>query len=299
MDKKYAHLAKEIPIHGRNGNIKLGAELEEDFFGWDTFSMRYCLVDDVGMIPEELETQHTHEYDQILLFISAEPADMLHLGAEVEVDLGPDNVRHLIAIPHGVAVPKGLPHFSPVVRRLDRPFFFISVNCTGKMAAAAADLNAVPGEGPWNKFMGEYSRLVQQLTFAVNDPYHYGSERDQASGGVSCLLMGGENSAFPLTTSWTTVHRPHHMGPWRDDGLYHPHKHPDNDEALIILSLDQSNLTDLHAEADFCVGDDGDDQEHYLLTKSTVMAMKRGTYHLPMTYLKVDRPCAFFTVGER
>ena len=143
MDRKYANLAKEIPIHGRNGNIKLGAVLEEDFFGWDSFSLRYCLVDDVGMIPEELTSQHTHDYDQILLFVSAEPADLLNLGAEVEVDLGPENVRHLIAIPHGVAVPKGLPHFSPVVRRLDRPFFFISVNCTGKLAAAAADPNAV------------------------------------------------------------------------------------------------------------------------------------------------------------
>ena len=45
MNNKYAQLAREIPIHGRNGIIKLGAELEEDFFGWDTFSVRYCLVD--------------------------------------------------------------------------------------------------------------------------------------------------------------------------------------------------------------------------------------------------------------
>ena len=51
MGKKYADLAKEIPIHGRNGIIKFGAELEEDFFGWDTFSVRYCLIDGCGMIP--------------------------------------------------------------------------------------------------------------------------------------------------------------------------------------------------------------------------------------------------------
>ena len=74
MNNKYAQLAIEIPIHGRNGIIKLGAELEEDFFGWDTFSVRYCLVDGCGMIPEEMQQQHTHGYDQILLFISAEPA---------------------------------------------------------------------------------------------------------------------------------------------------------------------------------------------------------------------------------
>ena len=126
MSKKYANLAKEIPIHGRNGIVKLGAELEEDFFGWDTFSVRYYLVDGCGMIPEETEQQHVHDYDQILLFISAEPADMLNLGAEVEVDMGTENIRHLVAIPYGVAVPKGTPHFSPIVKRLDRPFYYLT-----------------------------------------------------------------------------------------------------------------------------------------------------------------------------
>ena len=61
MGKKYADLAKEIPIHGRNGIIKFGAELEEDFFGWDTFSVRYCLIDGCGMIPEEMDKQHVHD----------------------------------------------------------------------------------------------------------------------------------------------------------------------------------------------------------------------------------------------
>ena len=299
MSKKYADMAREIPIHGRNGIIKLGAELERDFFGWDTFSMRYCLVDGCGMIPEETEQQHTHDYDQILLFISAEPADMLNLGAEVEVDMGTENIRHLVAIPYGVAVPKGTPHFSPVVRRLDRPFYFITVNCTGKMAADPVESDAVPGVGPWNKFFGEFSKCFEQLTFATNDPYHYGSERNQASGGVSSLLKGADDSPFPLTFSWTTVHRPHDLGPWRDDGLHHPHVHQEHDEALILLSLDQNDLSTLHAEADFCVGEEGVDQEHYLLTKATSMCMKMGTYHLPLKYLKVDRPCVFVTIGER
>lgn len=299
MSKKYADLAKEIPIHGRNGIIKLGAELEESFFGWDSFSVRYCLVDGCGMIPEEMDKQHVHDYDQILLFISAEPADMLNLGAEVEVDMGADNIRHLVAIPYGVAVPKGTPHFSPIVRRLDRPFYFLTINCTGKMSASPADPEAVPQNGPWNKFFGEFSSCFQHLTFAANDPYHYGSERNQASGGISSLLKGGEDSPFKLTTAWTTIHRPHDLGPWRDDGLHHPHVHQESDEALILLSLDQSNLTDLHATADFCIGEDGDDQEHYLITKATAMTMKRGTYHLPLKYLQVDRPCVFFSIGER
>ena len=127
MSGKYADLRKEIPIRGRNGNVKLWSLMEEDFFGWDSFSLRYCLVDGPGMIPEETEKQHTHDYDQLLWFLSADAEDMLHLGAELEVDLGEEAVRHRIAIPHAVVTPKGMPHFSPIVLKADRPFFFVSV----------------------------------------------------------------------------------------------------------------------------------------------------------------------------
>ena len=94
MSKKYANLAKEIPIHGRNGIIKFGAELEEDFFGWDTFSVRYCLVDGCGMIPEEMEQQHVHDYDQILLFISAEPTDKSNLRSSLEEERVTETFLH-------------------------------------------------------------------------------------------------------------------------------------------------------------------------------------------------------------
>ena len=41
------------------------------------------------------------------------------------------------------------------------------------------------------------------------------------------------------------------------------------------------------------------DQEHFLLTKATAMCMKKGTYHLPLRFTKVERPCVFFSIGER
>ena len=95
---KYESMRKEIPIHGREGIVKLGAVLEEDFFDWDSFSVRYSLIDGSGMIPEETPKQHTHDYDQVLWFLSADPNDMLHLGAEVEIDLGEEGVQEQLLI---------------------------------------------------------------------------------------------------------------------------------------------------------------------------------------------------------
>ena len=88
MSGKYEPHIKQLPISGRCGNIRLGAVMDGAFFGWDSFSVRYGLVDACGMIPEETDKQHTHEYDQMLWFIPADPDDMLTLGAELEISLG-------------------------------------------------------------------------------------------------------------------------------------------------------------------------------------------------------------------
>ena len=295
MESKYAGCRKEIPFQGRNGVFRQSAVLDGSFFGWDAFSLRYGLVDACGVIPEETEKQHVHDYDQVILFISSEPDDMLHLGAELEVDLGAEGVRFRIAVPKAVIIPKGVPHFSPVVHRLERPFYYVSISFSGELKAAPGDENAKPETGPWNKFLTQYPAWVRELTFAANDPYHYGSERSQPSGGVSVHI--GPECGLPLNFAWSVVRLPHNLGPWREDGLHHPHAHEDFEEALIFLSLDQDDLTQLHGTADFCVGDDGDDQEHCLLTKATVMAMPKGVPHLPLTYTKVDRPSVFITLS--
>ncbi len=297
MSGKYEALKKEIPIRGRNGSLKLWALLEEDFFGWDSFSLRYGLVDGEGVIPEETELQHTHDYDQILWFLSGDPEDMLHLGAELEVDLGAEGIRHRFATPHAVIVPKGVPHFSPRVHRLDRPFYFLSVNLCGKLKAEIADENARPETGPWSRFFGEFSRQIRPLSFSANEPYHYGSERQQPSGGVSTFL-GSDAAGLPVTMAWSTVCRDHPLGPWGPDGKHHPHAHPDYNEALIFLSLDQDNLTELHCQADYTVGEDGPGQEHCILTRATVMAMKQGVAHLPLVYREVTAPSVFITLGN-
>ena len=297
MSGKYESMRKEIPIHAREGIVKLGAVLEEDFFGWDSFCVRYCLVDGCGMIPEETSRQHTHDYDQVLWFLSADPDDMLHLGAEVEIALGEEGIRHRFTTPHTFTIPKGTPHFSPIVKGVDRPFFFLSVNCAGKMAADAADRNAGPEDGPWARFFGKTSMHEHALSFGAIDPYHYGAEHQQALGGYSTFFSGA-NSQINLTMAWSTVCHPGFLGPWGPDGRHMPHAHQDYNEALILLSTDPDNLTELHGEADFCCGEDGGEQEHFLLTKSTVMAMQKSAWHLPLHFNRVEKPIVFITLGN-
>ena len=297
MKKQFADLVKTIPFTGRNGVFKFEAVLEEDFFGWDSLSLHYGLADGCGILPEETDKLHTHDYDQVLWFVSGDPGDVLNLGAEVEVDLGTQGVRHLLAVPHAVLIPKGTPHFSPAVRRLDRPFYFLSVNCTGRLKAEIADDGAPFGVGPWNRFFGEFSRNIRPLNFALNDPYHYGSARVQASGGVS-TLVAGESAGVPVTSSWSTVRLPHDLGPWGEDGKHHPHVHESFDEVFLFLGQDQGDPGQLHGRLDCCIGPDGPEQERFTITKPTAITMKHGVWHLPLSFRKVERPMVFMNISN-
>jgi hypothetical protein len=296
---KYEQYAKQLPITGRNGNIKLGAVMDGEWFGWDCLSVRYGLVDGPGMIPEETDKMHTHDYDQMIMFISSDADHMLDLGAELEIDLGPTGIVHKIATPHVITIPKGTPHFSPVVKSVEKPFYFVAVSGAAALKAEVFDETAVPGEGPLSKFFGEFMRNVKVLGCTSTDPYHYGSEHAQPTGGVS-HHVGPSTLGMEFTMSWSTIRLPNEFGPWKDDGLHHAHAHQNYEETLMFFSLDQDNLTDLHGVADICIGEEGVDQEHIELTKATATIMHKGVWHLPLVFKEVDynTPMVFITLSR-
>jgi len=65
---------------------------------------------------------HTHPNDEVMVFAGTEPANIDYLGAEIQVDLGPEHERYFITEPTALVIPKGLPHGNIVTRWVDRPF---------------------------------------------------------------------------------------------------------------------------------------------------------------------------------
>lgn len=68
---------------------------------------------------------HIHPHDEVLLFAGTDPSDIDYLGAEIQIDMGPEHERHVIDKPTAVVVPKGLAHNPIVTRWVDRPFAFL------------------------------------------------------------------------------------------------------------------------------------------------------------------------------
>lgn len=293
----YQELVKEIPFQPGVGVYDRCALLDQTFFGWYSLSLRYGLAARPGMLAEETAQQHTHDYDQLLWFLSADPEDAWSLGAELEISLGEENIRHRIAVPTVVVIPKGTPHFSPRVLRLDRRFTFLSVNASGALSASPADPARRPEDGALGGFRSAYKENVMDLKFSANNPYHYGSDSYQGSGGVGTLVTSAM-TGLNLTMSWQTVMAPHHVGPRGPGGDYGAHVHGDFDEALLFLGMDPGDPVPLHAQAEYGVGQPGKDQTLYLIEKSSAMVMRKGVYHLPLAFTRVDRPLSFLILGN-
>lgn len=75
---------------------------------------------------------HVHPVDEVLVFVGTDPSRGDQLGAEIEIDLGKEHERHLIAEPSVVICPAGLPHAPIVTRWVDRAFAFFSINLSGQ-----------------------------------------------------------------------------------------------------------------------------------------------------------------------
>jgi hypothetical protein len=65
---------------------------------------------------------HVHSADEVLVFAGTDPSDIDYLGAEIQIDLGPEHERHIIEKPGAVVLPAGFPHNPVVTRWVDRPF---------------------------------------------------------------------------------------------------------------------------------------------------------------------------------
>lgn len=73
---------------------------------------------------------HVHDFDEILIFMGLDPNNIDYLGAEIQVEIGPEHELHVFSEPSVVIFPKGLEHTPVVTRWVDSPYccFVISMS---------------------------------------------------------------------------------------------------------------------------------------------------------------------------
>ena len=74
-------------------------------------------------------SEHTHDYDQLLMFVGTNPDDPLDLGAELELQL--EGEKHIINKTTAIYIPKGMKHCPITHIRVDRPYRNFTISLQG------------------------------------------------------------------------------------------------------------------------------------------------------------------------
>jgi hypothetical protein len=75
-----------------------------------------------------VDEPHSHDFDEILCFLSSTPANALDFGADIELSLGREGEKQIIRSPSIVCIPKGLVHCPLSFKAITKPILFVRVH---------------------------------------------------------------------------------------------------------------------------------------------------------------------------
>ena len=125
--KKYHAKKEEIEL-GRTGIARVDRDTFQGCnFYWVHWNLpnppkRHEGMHGVGHPP------HTHKDAEILMLIGTNPDDPEDLGAEVELQMGPEREKHIMTKATTVYIPPNMIHCPYVIKKTIRPWIFIEIN---------------------------------------------------------------------------------------------------------------------------------------------------------------------------
>ncbi len=85
----------------------------------------HCIV-----TPYDVRHTHTHDFYELLCFLSSDPENIKDLGAEVSMCLGDEQEIHIFNTPTIISMPPGLKHCPLLVKNITKPVVFLEVSTT-------------------------------------------------------------------------------------------------------------------------------------------------------------------------
>jgi hypothetical protein len=110
-------------------------------FGEGNFSIDCIYVTSPRLM---IEKPHQHGFAQYLCFFSANPNDASDFDGEVEISLGEEEEKHIIASPTVAYIATGLFHGPLNFARIGKPILFIDIAMTGRYSRVG-EPNVAPG----------------------------------------------------------------------------------------------------------------------------------------------------------
>jgi uncharacterized RmlC-like cupin family protein len=237
------------------------------------------------------DAAEVHDYNQVMIFMGAEPTNIGELGAHIEFCIGPEREKHMITTSSAVFIPKGLPHMPATATRMDRPFIVMTVSQTSapKSAPAPPAEKQYTGEpiAGLGLFGSKYRDNLPIMLWERKGAWHYGYQnQDDADGYITSIR--GSQGLFSFHMMYEGINK----APYRFGDPYKPHVHS-YDESLIFMGADCNDLSKLPGEAVMCMGTD---MERHVITTPTLVHLPKGFPHCPTTITRADKPFIFIVL---
>jgi len=282
-EKKYSKYVKALSFRDdKPGFYRQVANVNGKSFGMD-FTIEYGAYWAGGFMGEEPPRAHAHDFDQVMVWLGADPNDMGELGAEVELCLGEQGEKSMITSTTAVAVPKGTPHFPANITRMDRRFIYMEVSCTSTYSEKKLPQNKQALEAtPITIFESKYRDNIISFAFSRKGAWSYGPRNRDDSGGYLAVVHGKDPKFDFMLLCESLKRAPYRFGPIPDK----PHVHP-RPEILNFIGTDLNDLSKLGGEAEISLGKEA---EKHVITKPTSVIIPGGFPHCPLTITRVDKP---------
>jgi len=298
--KEYAHLMKPFAVKDPPKGLYAEPRIWMEGKDMEGFNAQFSF----GFVKKPstfhpLEGAVVHPYDEILVFETMDRNSILHMDAEISVELGEEREEHTFKEPTCVLVPKGTPHGPVTVKKIGKPIVHYTIGLATEYKAEAVKGAAKPTRGT------KYNRLIKKMITTVNiapanvaDRLSNVIGRDgimrPAQGGVGpgngdqiVWLYGSDLEGFDVNFTWGLYSQ---CGKWHRGG--EAHYHPE-EEILCFVGLDPDNLNFLGAELELGMGKD---YERHIFNTPTVAICPAAFPHLPLITRWVDKPYGFIVI---
>ncbi len=297
--KEYAHLVKEMAVQDAPAGLYDEPRVWMEGKDLEGFNAHYSY----GFIKKPcvchpIEGALIHPFDELLVFVGFQNGDILHLGAEISVELGEEREEHFFDKPSVILVPKGTPHGPVHVGKLNNPIVHYSIGLALEYKAATLPKGAKTTGSKYGHLIKRMVTYIDPKSSSSGMGYEQVTDNNgvmrpaergigPGNGDQVVWLYGRDLEGMNINFTWGLYSK---CGKWHRGG--EAHTHPE-EEILCFVGLDPNDIQYLGAELELGMGQD---YERHIFNKPTVAICPKGFPHLPLITRWVDKPYGFFVI---
>ena len=241
-----------------------------------------------------MEEPHTHNFSEVIGFISSDRDNPKDLGAIIEINLG--NETHYLTQSCLVYIPAGMKHCPLTFVEVRRPVFFFTMapiagysRISGTEAPEKTDFVSPAGPDASGTVYGRY---------IFTEPRSHAPSRQQPEAPPASAPPKTAETFHLVSLDGDAVAGAFYMDfVWIMNGSMtmapQPHRHDFDEMIGFIGAGSRENPRQIEGDVYANVGG-----ERHKLTRSSIVYIPGGVEHCPLEFKDIKKPVLCFTIGK-